>query len=623
MCGIAGVAAPRRDVAAAARAMHAQLAHRGPDGEGIESSAAGVLCHRRLSVIDLSSAGAQPMWDASRRARITYNGEIYNYRELRDECIARGAAFQNTTDTEVVLNLFLLDGEKSFERLNGMFAFCLEDATTGESWLVRDPMGIKPLFWSETRDGVAFASELRALLASGLVPFEVDREALQAYLQLDFVPSPLSMVRGVRKLTGGHLVRISRDGVAVERRYSALDREALPPAQDAAGDVKRFDTLIHGAVERHLLADVPVGVFLSGGIDSSIVARVATDLAGRISTFSVAFEDASFDESRWSEEVAGLIGSEHHTERLTSRSMLELIPEMPDVVSEPLADGSIFPSMLLARMTRRHVKVALSGDGADELFAGYPTHRLIAAGRTVAILPRRMRQMLSATLHRTLPVSHANLSLDFRIKKFVDGVHVDPVIQNERWLGSFAQEELPGLLAGFDQAGQDRLIDALSEPSREARSDLERVLRSDRRFYLQDGVLVKVDRASMASSLEVRVPMLDHEIVRFANGLPADRKVRRGTSKWILRQWAGSHFPAALVARPKKGFGVPLGRWFRGELRPLVRDTLSRDAVARDGFFDPAAVERLLDEHERGRRDHRKRIFNLLAFTLWLRRFAR
>ncbi|HVR38849.1 MAG TPA: asparagine synthase (glutamine-hydrolyzing) [Thermoanaerobaculia bacterium] len=621
MCGIAGVLAVRVDVLTSAEAMHARLAHRGPDAERIERAGNALLCHRRLSIIDLSEGGAQPMWDSSRRYCIAYNGEIYNYRELREECISRGASFRSSSDTEVILELFRLDGEASFARLNGMFALALVDTSTGEAWLVRDPVGIKPLYWASTNVGVAFASELRALLASGVVPLDVDQEALQAYAQLDFVPAPMSIVRGVCKLPGGMLLHVRRDGVVTERLY-CQSPDGLKPvlhATSASEDVERFDRVIRDAVTRQLIADVPVGIFLSGGIDSSIVARVASDVAGRVSTFSVAFDDVSFDETRWFEEVARAVGSEHHTERLTSSAMLELMPNVANVASEPLADGSIFPTMLLSRFTRQHVKVALSGDGADELFAGYPTHRLVGAGQAFARIPRGARRAIASAAHKLLPVSHANLSLDFRVKKFIDGADRDPIVQNERWLGTFRVEELPSLLTSFDPAAQERLVAAWHEPSRGVDDPLEAVLRTDQRFYLQDGVLVKVDRASMASSLEVRVPMLDLEMIHFANGLPADRKLRHGRSKWILREWARKHFSPAIWQRPKKGFGAPLARWFREDLREFVRDTLAPQSLARDGFFAPRAVQALLEEHERGTRDQRKRIFNVLMFTLWYR----
>src|ERR1051325_8680688 len=594
MCGIAGALAPRADSMRTVQRMHEAMAHRGPDRAGIVQAGRALLAHRRLSIIDLSDAAAQPMWDAEGEICIAYNGEIYNYRALREECLRRGARFVSQSDTEVILQLYRLDGETAFARLNGMFAFALVDTRGDDAFLVRDVMGIKPLYWSPGE--LLFASELSAFRG------EVDAAALQAYAQLDFVPSPLSMIRGVRKLPGGHLVHATRDGFRV-RRYR----------EEPAGPVSAgFDETIREVVARQLMADVPLGVFLSGGIDSSIVARVAADLAGRISTFSIAFDDPSFDESPYFETVAKAIGSDHHTERITERTMEELLPEVPRVVGEPLADSSIFPTYLLAKFARRHVKVALSGDGADELFGGYPTHRVIGLGRRLA----RVRAPLFA-LAQLLPVSHDNLSFGYRLKKLLEGAHPDPVVQNERWLGTFLEEELPSLLTSYDAGAQPQLLEALHEPARGAPNDLEAVLRTDRRFYLQDGVLVKVDRATMASALEVRVPMLDDAIVRFASALPAGEK----HDKRILRRWARQHFPRSIWHRKKKGFGAPLARWFRGPLRAFVRDTLAPDALRRDGFYQPAAVARILDAHERGRSDERKRIFNLLMFTLWYRTF--
>jgi asparagine synthase (glutamine-hydrolysing) len=614
MCGISGVLAARGDALRVAKAMHAELAHRGPDCEGIEERGEMILCHRRLSIIDLSPAAAQPMSDTRGLVRISYNGEIYNYRELRAECERRGMEFRSTSDTEVLLNLFLLDGERAFARLNGMFAFCLTDERSGEAWLVRDHMGIKPLYWGESAHGIVFASELRAILRSGAMPFEVDHQALQAYAQLDFVPGPMSILRGVRKLPGGELLHVTREGRVSQRAFAR--------AEEAPAERQDLDDVLRDSVARHLIADVPVGVFLSGGIDSSIIARVASDIAGRVSTFSIAFDDPAFDESRWFDMAARAIGSDHHTERLTSRTMLDLIPSVAETISEPLADSSIFPMILLSRFARRHVKVALSGDGADELFAGYLMHRMIGAGRTAALLPRSVRRGVSAAAHAVLHAAHANLSIDSRVRKFLEGADRDPVAQNEHWRGSFAADDLPKLLTSFDAGAQRRLVALWHEPSRGIDDPLERVLRTDQRFYLQDQVLAKVDRASMASSLEVRVPMLDREMVRFARALPRDQKLRGGRSKFILREWASRHFPQELWERPKSGFGAPMARFFRGELRELLCDTLSAESIARDGFFRPAAVQRLIADHQSGRRDERRRLFNVLIFTLWYRAFS-
>jgi asparagine synthase (glutamine-hydrolysing) len=619
VCGIYGVLQPRGDTVPGLQKMRRHLAHRGPDGEGLERLGNAILGHQRLSIIDLTETGAQPMWDVRRQVCITFNGEIYNYRELRDECRKAGMEFRSASDTEAILNLYLLHGERAFARLNGIFAFGLIDTRTGDAFLVRDPAGIKPLYYGRSANGIAFASELGALIASRWFPLDVDPSALQAYMQLDFVPSPMSIVRGIQKLPGAMLLHVPRDGTESVRRFSDVPDEEIPASPNPEADVDRFSALMRQVVERQMIADVPVGIFLSGGIDSSIVAHSATQVAGRVSTFSIAFDEPSFDERPYFETVARAIGSEHHTETLGPSTMVDLFPRVASVVSEPLADGSIFPTYFLSRYTRKRVKVALSGDGADELFGGYPTHRLSNIGRTAALLPKSVRSAIANGAHRLLPVSHANLSLDYRIRKFLEGLDRDPLVQNERWLASFQPEEIAEVATFFDPEAQRALVAAFHaavenvSPGR----PLERILRLDRRFYLQDGVLVKTDRASMASSLEVRVPFLDNAMIAFANGLTADRKVRGRTSKWLLREYARRYFPESIWRRPKKGFGAPLARWFRADLRPLVRDTLSPSRLEGDGFFRTDAVMTLLEEHESGQRDHRKKIFNVLMFTMW------
>jgi len=619
MCGIFGVLHPRRDLDRELSQMRELLAHRGPDGEGIEKVEQGILGHRRLSIIDLSAAGAQPMWDVQRRACVTYNGEIYNFRELRGECLHAGLAFKSSSDTEVIVNQYLLHGAAAFERLNGIFAFCLHDRRSGEFFLVRDAMGVKPLYYSMAAPGLLFASELKALTQSGCVAPEIDQAALQAYLQLDFVPAPLSMIRGVRKLPGGHCLRIDRSGAVELRRFAAVDA-SRPAHETIAGDVAEFDRLMHSVVARQMVADVPVGVFLSGGIDSSIVAQIAAEVApSGISTFSVGFEDPSFDESQYFSAVSRAIGSDHHCEILTPTALLDILPTLPTLACEPLADGSILPTYLLSRFTRRRVKVALSGDGADELFGGYPTYQAARWAAPFAYLPDAVPRALLRLAHATLPVNYDNFSLDYKVKKFLAGLHPDPIARNERWLGSFLPEELPALLSGYDPSLQSSLAALLCEPAAAAGnlSWLEKLLRTDERFYLQDGTLVKIDRASMAASLEVRVPFLDLEVVRFARGLPSDRKLHGRHFKHLLKCYARGRLPEVVLQRAKKGFGAPLGKWFRAELKELLQETLSPRRIAAQGIFRPEFVSRLCEEHWRGYRDHRKQLFNLLTFALW------
>lgn len=619
MCGICGIVSTRVDAEASIRAMSDRLRHRGPDAEGFARLQHAQLGHRRLSIIDLSPTGAQPLWDSTRSVCVVYNGEIYNFRELRKECVARGSVFLGTSDTEVLVNLYLLDGERAFNRLDGMFAFCLIDARTGVTWLVRDPLGVKPLYYTVGSQGVFFASELGALVESGVVAPEVDEDALRAYLQLDFVPGPMSMIRGVRKLVGGEMLRIDEDGNTVLRRY-VEDQEATDPVVDEADAIARFDALIRESVERQLVADVPVGIFLSGGIDSSIVARVASEVSREpVHTFSIGFEDHEFDESRHFDEVARSLGTIHHRRIARARDALGLVPRIAEITGEPVADGSLFPTHLLCGFARESVTVALSGDGADELFGGYPTYGLARTANLLSSLPGGARRIMERAAGM-LPVSDGNLTFGYKARKFVTGLHRDPVARHHRWMGTFAPEALPRLLGRDDDRARAGLAELLGHEARavEGMGPLEMLLRTDQRFYLQDQVLVKVDRASMANSLEVRPPFLSRPVVGFARSLPASLKVRGRTSKVLLRKWLARDFPASITRRPKKGFGAPLAKWFRNELRDLVGDVLSASAVRRRGLLEPREVTRLVAEHWTGRIDRRKEIFNLLALSLWL-----
>jgi asparagine synthase (glutamine-hydrolysing) len=605
MCGIHGVLFPRRDCRDAVRRMHAALRHRGPDDDAIADVGPSIFGHRRLSIIDLSPNGAQPMWSAGRELCITFNGEIYNFAELRKECEARGLPFRSTSDTEVILNQFLIHGASAFERLNGMFAFCLFDSRTREYWLVRDRAGIKPLFYGASNAGLFFASELDALLSSSEFPLDLDQAGLQAYLRMDSVPAPLTIVRGVRKLAGGQLLRI-RSLDDVEERSFVDSPHTLSQQSD-------FGPLIRTVVERQMVADVPVGVFLSGGIDSSIVAITASELTGRrVPMFSVAFDEPSFDERRYFEIVARSLSTDHRIELFTAKSALDLVPQIAAIAREPLGDASLLPTFAISRFAHSEVKVILSGDGADELFGGYPTHRVWRAGRAWARLPRALRRSAAGIAHDLLPVSTANLSFDYRLKRFLEGADRDVIRQNQHWLGTFTEDELHRLLPHYD-ADSDAAIDSIVRDAVPASLDpLDRILRTDERFYMQEQVLVKVDRASMASSLEVRVPFLDNEMITFAHGLPPHLK----TGKRILRHWLRDKLPAEIWRRPKKGFGIPIGRWFRDELH----DLLVASIADLRGVIDETYATKLVEQHRRGQRDRRKELYNLLALALWYRR---
>lgn len=611
MCGIAGVISDASVDEGRVEQLTQMLSHRGPDGDGIVSTSRGVLGHRRLAILDLTHSGAQPMWDSQKRCCITFNGEIYNWRELRAEAARRGASFQSDTDTEVILNLYALDGVRAFSRLQGMFAFCLYDAESGTAYLVRDRAGIKPLYVAPTAEALYFASELGPLIESGVVPFEVDNRSLQSFLRLDYVPTPWSLLSGVRKLNAGEVLECTRRG---ER---SLLLEPLPVDRwsgDRTSALAEFERRIEFVVERQLVADVPVGVFLSGGLDSTIIARTAMKLRGSVDTFSIGFAEASFDESEYARAVASQLGSRHHEHVVEAADLIDTVVSLPSIISEPVADGSILPTFALCAFARKHVTVALSGDGADELFGGYPLYRIPLAGRVFGALPGAAVRVLDAAVTR-LPVRYENLTTAYKAHRFLRGLSSNYVLRHHRWLGTFLPEQLPALMRQHETS-YDTELDLLLTGAVAGSNGVAALMRSDERFYLQDQVLVKTDRASMANSLEIRVPFLDEEMVAFAHALPTHLKVTLARSKVLLREFLMKEFPPQICKRAKKGFGAPLGKWFRGPLRELLHDTLG-SMVRNSGFFNTRYVERLLQEHEGGVADHRKELFNLLAFGLW------
>ena len=626
MCGICGVAGGSTDGRDLVGRMCAALAHRGPDDEGIAQVDGVTLGMRRLSIIDLEG-GHQPMHNEDSRIWVVQNGEIYNHLELRDQLVAAGHVFATRSDTEVLVHGYEQWGEPMVERLNGMFAFALHDRRRGVVLLARDRTGIKPLHYAIDGPRLVFASELKALLAEPELRRGVDPVALDQYLALEYVPSPRSMVLGISKLPPAHTLTWSvHERTAVLRRYwePSLGSERSP-AGGLSLDAQCTELLgvLRESVRKELISDVPLGVFLSGGIDSSAVAAVMTQLGRDVKSFSVGFADRSFDESGYARQVAQHLGTDHHELVLEPDMLLGLIPRLPALLDEPLGDASIIPTYLLSEFTRRHVKVALGGDGGDELFAGYPTlqaHRLAGYyGR----LPRPLRRGLVEPVVRRLPVSRGNLSFDFRAKRFVGGVDHPLEERHARWMGSFAGEERAGLLSSpvreaVMRSGRDGGLGSFKHgEAGPPRNPLNQVLLMDMRGYLENDILVKLDRASMMASLEGRVPLLNNDFVEYATALPLDMKLRGLTSKFLFKRALRGLLPAPILARPKKGFGIPVAEWFRGPLREQLLSVLSRERMARKGFFEPAAVEALVRDHLEGRRDNRKQLWTLFAFELW------
>jgi asparagine synthase (glutamine-hydrolysing) len=577
---------------------------------------------RRLSIIDLGG-GHQPISNEDGSVWIVFNGEIYNYRELRDRLTGRGHRFRTQSDTEVVVHGYEEWGVDAFlSQLNGMFALALWDRRRRRLTLARDRVGIKPLHYAVLPDRLLFGSEIKALTADRVLPRRIDLQALREYVSFEYVPTPRSILEGLRKLPPGHLLTYEPDREAQPLVTRWWDLDLAPSELDPEGGLdacaRGVRDALRTAVRREMVSDVDLGVFLSGGVDSSAVAAMMTEVApGEVNSFSIGFEDPSFDESGYARRVAAHLNTRHRELVLGARDLEDLVPRITELLDEPMADASIVPTFLLCRFTREHVKVALGGDGGDELFAGYPTvkaHRLAGYYRRLPLAVRH--RMIRPAVNR-LPVNMDNLSFDYRAKRFVAGAEHDLGDRHLRWMGSFTPEEAAALLApDIARLPADAVL-AHHLAHQAQRDPLNQVLYLDMKLYLENDILVKLDRASMMNSLEARVPLLNAEFVEHVARLPVSVKLRGLSSKYILRRALRGLIPDEVIDRPKKGFGIPVGKWFRGPLRELLLDTLNRDKVVSQGFFQWAAVDALISAHMSGRRDHRKELWTLFTFQRW------
>lgn len=644
MCGISGlVVAPGAQVSRRLlQAMNGTLARRGPDDEGYFVDEAGGcgLGHRRLSIIDLGG-GHQPLGNADGRIQVVVNGEIYNFVGLRDELKAQGYVFATQSDSEVVAHGYEAWGEDLFSRIDGMFALAIWDARARRLLLARDRMGKKPLYYAfvgPQRRTLLFGSEMKALLKHPEMSRDVSPSGLAQYLTYECLPEAHSIYAGAtRVLPGRYLVWDRELGRVRHGEFWRMRFEDSPAAPEVEGKteaelVEHLQGLIREATRARLISDVPLGVLLSGGIDSSTIAAAMADVvpAGQMKTFSVTFEDKSFDESSHARKVAEHLGADHHEERLSPEVMVDILPEVADFMCEPLGDGSLIPTYLLSRFTRKTVTVALGGDGGDELFLGYPTFQADAVARYAdAILPLPAQEKVAGMLQAAanyLPVSRKNFSLDFKIKRFVQGLGFHPDFRHQAWMGSFMPHELrrvllPGLAETAFLQDPYATVAKFREVSG-ARDYFDQASYQYTRLYLMADVLVKVDRASMARGLEVRAPLLDTKVVEFACALPGAYKLKGLTTKYLLKEAARAWLPEEIVDRPKKGFGVPIAQWLRGPLKDFAHDLLHPAKIRREGFFQPDEVTRLLQEHQAGLADHRKPLWTLLAFEMWLERFG-
>jgi len=589
--------------------MSSTLVHRGPDSDGVFLADGVGLAARRLAIIDLAH-GDQPIANEDGTLHVVQNGEIYNHAELRGELERDGHRFSTRCDTEVLVHAYEEWGTAFAERLRGMFAIAIWDARERRLVLARDRYGIKPLYYRADGDGLEFASELRSLPRG-----EIDLDALEAFLAFNSIPAPLTIFREARKLPPGYVLVWEDGNLSLERYARPAPVPVAELREDDEGElIEELRSRLRDSVRAHLLADVPVGVLLSGGIDSSALAALAAEESGEpVRTFSIGFEERSFNELADARLVAERYGTVHRELVLRPDAAL-LLPALADAFDEPFADSSALPTYLVSQLAAEDVKVALSGEGGDELFGGYYTY-------VADLLAERAGGLatLARPLVERLPSSTARASFDYKAKRFVRGAHLPPLERHHAWKEIFsadARAELTGRRHGFDP------VDLYRE--RFAETDgaelLARLQDVDRTIYLVDDLLVKTDRASMAHSLEARVPFLDPVVTNFALSLPARHRVNGLRKKVLLRKAVAPLVPGRIIRGKKRGFSIPAAAWLRGELKPFARETLSADTLRRQGFFRPEAVTTLIDRHVAGKEDLSRQLWGLLAFTLWYER---
>jgi asparagine synthase (glutamine-hydrolysing) len=626
MCGIAGLfhfREPGRPVdAGLLDAMTASLAHRGPDGQGLWTAPGIGLGHRRLAIIDTSDAGRQPMSDATGELWITYNGEIYNFAELRVELASLGYPSRTRTDTEVILLGYRAWGPAVVERLSGIFAFALWDARNGELFLARDHLGVKPLFYATTGGVLRFGSEIKAILTDPAVPRDVDPEALDAFLTLGYAPAPATGYAAVRQLLPGECAIVDRHGLTT-RTYWTVPYAERPADISFPEAVERFSALIDQVTAAQMVADVPLGAFLSGGLDSAAIVRAMTRAGqGRVTALSVGFEEASFDERPRAGRVAAALGVEW-IQDVVRADAVDLLPRLSQHMEEPTADSSMLPVFLLCQAARRRFTVAMSGDGADETLAGYETYRATALARYYRLIPGALRRGVLAPLAHRLPAGDGKYSAHQVATRFTAGAEQGAGRDHASWrimLGAGLKRRLYAPEFGRRVAHCDPVgayaAHIGSVPA--GREPLAGLLHADTAFYLPNDMLVKVDRMSMANSLEVRVPFLDPAMVTFAASLPPDHKLHRGrVRKHVLRESLRGSLPADVLRAPKSGFNLPVEAWMRGSLRDLLFDAVGAQRNELGHYVRAGEIEALAEEHRARRADHGHALFTMLMLALW------
>jgi asparagine synthase (glutamine-hydrolysing) len=622
MCGICGIVSfQNREVLndELLRRMNQSLFHRGPDDQGYYRDNFAALAMRRLSIIDLEM-GQQPISNEDGSVWVIYNGEIYNYRELRAELETKGHIFKTHSDTEVIVHAYEEYGYDCVQHFNGMFAIAIWERAARRLVLMRDRLGVKPLFYWVAGGNLVFGSELKAVIAHTKVPRQLDINSLDNFLSLEYIPGPRTIFKDIQKLPPGHLLIFEETAIKL-RQYWDLTYRPFEAVEDAC--VEELADLIRESVRIRMVSDVPLGAFLSGGIDSSsIVAYMSQMSSNPVQTFSIGFEDDTYNELADAQVVADHFGSQHRTQVLNS-DITDLAQKLVYHLDEPMADFSIFPTFLVSQLASQSVKVVLSGDGGDELFAGYDTYIAESLSRYYQWLPRRLRQNALPSLMNRIPPQPAKKGLLNKTKRMVEGGALESSLHHVRWmifLSTLEKEklyhsDLRGRLNGYSTNSifegyfsQAALFDPLAQQQY-----------VDIKTYLPDDILAKVDRMSMAASIEARVPLLDYRIAEFALNLPPEMKLHRSKTKVILRRAMQKLLPEVSLTKPKQGFSIPMKHWLRSSLRPMLQDLLSEECVRKRGYFIPHTVSGWVQEHLDGSANHSHRLWALMVFELWHR----
>jgi asparagine synthase (glutamine-hydrolysing) len=621
VCGIVGIANRRGsvDVDSLNRARDV-LTHRGPDDSGtwIDPIGGIGLAHRRLSIIDLSEDASQPMVNEDGSIVLIFNGEIYNFQALRDELLKLGHQFFSSSDTEVIIRAYEEWGMEAIAMLNGMFAFALYDRKSNRIVLARDRFGEKPLYYANTGSVFTFASELKALAALPGTQLRLDIDSLEPYLVFGNIPYPDTAFEGIHKLPPAHVLvfDIETWNGNVDCYWDMADANAdTVVGADLEGDdaLGRLDELITDSVRLRLIADVPVGAFLSGGVDSSLIVSIMSKLEVKVKTFSIGFKDEKYDEAPYAKAIAAYLGCEHYEHYVTPRESLDLLMELPSIYDEPFADSSAIPTYIVSRFAREQVKVSLSGDGGDELFGGYSTYPLFSLLGPLLQVPSPMRRLVAGAL---------NLAGWGKLKRHASLLQIDEawdlfLYLNERTIAK--RFDVAKALKAPQTNALVRSIFYKKFQSALPRGNLQAAMYAEAHTYLVDDILTKVDRASMAVSLETRVPFLDHRVAEFATGLSLESKMGpwRLKKKTILRALLARYMPSQMFERPKHGFSVPLHTWFRGEMKWLLYEYLNKEKITREGLFNPEFVDGIVQEHLTGRRDREALLWSLVFWQMW------